>query len=209
MKALSYKKKSQKRDNRRTKICQIALSLFAKRGYHATTLKDIAEVLEMTHPALYYYYKSKGSLLFDAIKMVLNRLIVDLSTAVQNCPENDHENRLFQLAYTQILIQLEDKGAMPLVDSVLFGTLSNQGLLEEEDRQVLQDLQRQLVELYKKEVIAGIEAEQFSISDPSIVTLTILGAVSYVVYWYKVDKNYTKKDVANKVSKFLTQACKQ
>lgn len=207
MKAKVYKKASPKRENRRASICNTALSLFSKKGYHLTTLKDIADVLDMTHPALYYYYTSKEDLLFDTIKIALTRLVEDIESKLSVTDTKNHADRLFKIAYTQIMHQLEDKGTMPLVDSVLFGPLSQQGLFSAEGRSVLQNLQRQLVNLYTVEIKAGIKAKQFNITDPIPVAFSILGAVSYVVYWYNEDKAYSEKDIAEKVAAFLIKAC--
>jgi len=207
MKPIVYKKASPKRENKRASICNTALSLFSKNGFHLTTLKDIAEVLDMTHPALYYYYTSKNDLLFDTIKIALTRLLDDLESQLQTCDENNHADRLYKIAYTQIMHQLKDKGTMPLVDSVLFGPLSQQKLFSDDGRNILQNLQRKLVNLYTAEIKAGIKADQFNISDPIPVAFSILGAVSYVVYWYREDKPDNEEEIAKKVSAFLTKAC--
>lgn len=208
MKVKTYNKASSKRESRRASICNAALALFSKKGYHLTTLKDISEVLGMTHPALYYYYTSKDDLLFDTIKIALTRLVEDIEVQLLACDEHDHASRLYQIAYTQIMHQLKDKGTMPLVDSALFGPLSQQKLFSDEGREILQNLQRKLVTMYITEIKAGSNAGQFDIEDPMPVTFSILGAVSYVVYWYREDKPYSEEDIAEKVSAFLVKACK-
>src|SRR5213079_854717 len=44
-------------------IYEIAIRLFAERGFAGTSLQDIADALGITRPALYYYVKSKDELL--------------------------------------------------------------------------------------------------------------------------------------------------
>jgi AcrR family transcriptional regulator len=43
----------------RRRIQEVALDLFAERGYEATSLREIAEVLGVTKAALYYHFKTK------------------------------------------------------------------------------------------------------------------------------------------------------
>ena len=47
----------------RQRILDIATSLFADRGYAATSLSDIAERLGTSKAALYYHFRSKGAIL--------------------------------------------------------------------------------------------------------------------------------------------------
>jgi AcrR family transcriptional regulator len=47
---------------RKDEVIRVAARLFAAKGYHATTLDEIAEELGVTKPALYYYVASKGDI---------------------------------------------------------------------------------------------------------------------------------------------------
>jgi AcrR family transcriptional regulator len=51
-------------DSRRTRerILDAALALFAERGYEATSMREIAEQLGITKPALYYHFDSKADI---------------------------------------------------------------------------------------------------------------------------------------------------
>ncbi len=54
-------------DGRRTqtksRIHDVALAVFSERGWDGATLREIAERLEITRPALYYHYRSKEDIL--------------------------------------------------------------------------------------------------------------------------------------------------
>ncbi|WP_456488471.1 TetR/AcrR family transcriptional regulator [Caminibacter pacificus] len=50
------------------KILKTALKHFAKSGYENTSMKEIAEDLGITKPALYYHYKSKNDLYNEIFK---------------------------------------------------------------------------------------------------------------------------------------------
>jgi len=50
------------RGNTRQRIQDVALELFAERGYEKTSLREIAEQLGVTKAALYYHFKTKEDL---------------------------------------------------------------------------------------------------------------------------------------------------
>jgi AcrR family transcriptional regulator len=52
-----------RRTDTRRRIHEAALDVFSERGYDRATLREIAEQLDITRPALYYHYKSKDDIL--------------------------------------------------------------------------------------------------------------------------------------------------
>ncbi|MET7381537.1 TetR/AcrR family transcriptional regulator [Streptomyces sp. NPDC005526] len=55
--------KQQRRGNTRQRIQDVALELFAEQGYEKTSLREIAEHLQVTKAALYYHFKTKEEIL--------------------------------------------------------------------------------------------------------------------------------------------------
>ncbi|KQX80821.1 TetR/AcrR family transcriptional regulator [Streptomyces sp. Root1310] len=55
--------KQQRRGNTRQRIQDVALELFAEQGYEKTSLREIAERLEVTKAALYYHFKTKEEII--------------------------------------------------------------------------------------------------------------------------------------------------
>ncbi|QHY97339.1 HTH-type transcriptional regulator MtrR [Streptomyces sp. S4.7] len=52
-----------RRGNTRQRIQDVALELFAEQGYEKTSLREIAEQLDVTKAALYYHFKTKEDIL--------------------------------------------------------------------------------------------------------------------------------------------------
>lgn len=55
--------RQRRRGNTRRRIQDVALGLFAEHGYEKTSLREIAEHLEVTKAALYYHFKTKEEIL--------------------------------------------------------------------------------------------------------------------------------------------------
>ncbi|MEU9835725.1 helix-turn-helix domain-containing protein [Streptosporangium sp. NPDC048047] len=68
-----------RRSDTRERIQQVALELFAERGYEKTSLREVAERLDITRPALYYHFKAKED--------ILNGVIEDLTASMEEIVE--------------------------------------------------------------------------------------------------------------------------
>ncbi|WP_433546327.1 TetR/AcrR family transcriptional regulator [Streptomyces sp. CA-294286] len=67
-----------RRGDTRRRIQDVALELFAEQGYEKTSLREIAEELEVTKAALYYHFKTKEDILvslFEDLTRPLDELI--------------------------------------------------------------------------------------------------------------------------------------
>ncbi|MFE7230611.1 TetR/AcrR family transcriptional regulator [Streptomyces sp. NPDC002405] len=70
--------KQQRRGNTRQRIQDVALELFAEQGYEKTSLREIAERLDVTKAALYYHFKTKEEILvslFESLTRPMEELI--------------------------------------------------------------------------------------------------------------------------------------
>jgi AcrR family transcriptional regulator len=63
-----------RRGNTRQRIQEIALELFAERGYDKTSLREIAEHLRVTKAALYYHFKTKEDILLSLFRDLMHPL---------------------------------------------------------------------------------------------------------------------------------------
>ncbi|MEU6406903.1 helix-turn-helix domain-containing protein [Streptomyces sp. NPDC046985] len=57
--------KQQRRGDTRQRIQDVALELFAEQGYEKTSLREIAERLDVTKAALYYHFRTKEEIVFS------------------------------------------------------------------------------------------------------------------------------------------------
>ncbi|MEV5436783.1 helix-turn-helix domain-containing protein [Streptomyces sp. NPDC052682] len=70
--------RQRRRGNTRQRIQDVALELFAEQGYEKTSLREIAERLEVTKAALYYHFKTKEEILvsiFEDLSRPIEELI--------------------------------------------------------------------------------------------------------------------------------------
>jgi AcrR family transcriptional regulator len=66
---------------RRHQLLDVALDLFGTRGFHATSMEDIAERAGVTKPVLYQHFPSKGELYLLLIESVGGELLEAVTAA--------------------------------------------------------------------------------------------------------------------------------
>jgi AcrR family transcriptional regulator len=93
-------------DRRREQLLDVALTLFAERGYNATTMDDTAEAAGVTKPLLYQHFDSKRALYLELVDSVATRMLDAIGKAVAAAvgPRQQVEGGFaayFQLVVTQ------------------------------------------------------------------------------------------------------------
>src|ERR1700722_4562672 len=81
-----------RQDNRRAQLLDAAARLFRERGYHATSMRDIAKAVGMLSGSIYYHFDSKEEMLL-AVYEEGKRRIADAVDAAVNA-ETDPWRRL-------------------------------------------------------------------------------------------------------------------
>ncbi len=66
-----------KADKKRGQIVNEAAALFDSRGYHATTMEDIASSVGIAKPTLYHYYRSKDEILYAIHEEFIDLLLAE------------------------------------------------------------------------------------------------------------------------------------
>lgn len=116
------------------RLRQVAMELFAERGYGGTSMSDIAAGVGVRKASLYNYYSSKDELLLDLLQRALDawtessrpplegpgsreqRLRAHLEAAVDFVAEWPHEAAIVRLAATQIGGELGERVATMLTE---------------------------------------------------------------------------------------------
>jgi AcrR family transcriptional regulator len=71
-------------DQRRQQLLEVAREVFAARGFHATSMDDIAEAAGVTKPVLYQHFPSKRSLYIELLTDTGEQLLRGLTAATRN-----------------------------------------------------------------------------------------------------------------------------
>jgi AcrR family transcriptional regulator len=75
--------REQQREAKRNAVLSTAAQMFNERGFHATSLDDIAARLQVSKPTLYYYVKNKDEILLECVKQGLHLILEGIEASRQ------------------------------------------------------------------------------------------------------------------------------
>ena len=81
-------------NDRREQILNVALTAFAKSGYHQTSMNDIADLLGVTKPVLYQYFDSKRALYIELLEHVGRSLVGYVTSEASSAGEDGREKTM-------------------------------------------------------------------------------------------------------------------
>src|SRR5207248_5227286 len=79
-----------RRRTRRDEILEIAVGLFATRGYHGVSMDDIGAAAGVTGPALYHHFAGKEAMLAAALIPVSEQLLAGGQAPIAEYADQPH-----------------------------------------------------------------------------------------------------------------------
>jgi len=94
---------------RREQLLEVALQVFATRGFHQTSMNDVADAAGVTKPVLYQHFTSKRALYLELLELVSQRLmhVIDEATSSAGGPREQVQRGL--QAYFRFVVESRDE----------------------------------------------------------------------------------------------------
>lgn len=181
------------RDKKREAVVRQAALEFRKRGYHATSMDDIAAALGVTKGALYRYVKSKDEVLF-ACFMHSNR-IGEVALRRANEMKGPAAEKLAAFITSFIREYLDSNlagGAMVEIDA----------LLPEQRKAVVKGRDKVDGQL-RRLIIEGIKDGSVADESPKLMIFSFMGAINWIPSWYSPDGDMTSSEIAEQVARIF------
>jgi len=96
-------------EQRRQQLVDVALELFAHRGYRATTMDDIADAAGVTKPLVYQHFSSKRALYLELVNSIAQELLIAIRGAVMQAQGPRQQVEMGFAAYFRLVISREDE----------------------------------------------------------------------------------------------------
>jgi AcrR family transcriptional regulator len=176
------------------KILITAAEVIHAKGFHATSMDDIAKAAGITKPGLYYYLKSKEELLFKIMMFTLDgyerRVVVPAREIA------DAEERLRFMITNHVLSIAENGQVLTIITEELAGlTAENLRLIKERKRGFLNFIRGTLEELKAAGRLRDV--------DVTLAALGMQGMIMWLSYWYKANGPVPKEEAARQYVEIL------
>jgi AcrR family transcriptional regulator len=177
--------------DRKEQIYSTASSLFRERGYHATTVRDIARELNMQGGSLYSHIVSKEDVLWEIVSRAAEQFLGRVRPIVES--DELAAEKLREMVRAHVAIVAEN-----LADATIF--LHEWKFLSEERRDMIAARRNEYENLYRQVVEDGIREGDFAPADPKMAALLVLSAVNWVPQWYHTEGPLSPEEVADSFS---------
>lgn len=174
-------------------VLDTALTLFAERGYHGTSLKQVAEDLGIRTPSLYNHMDSKSSLLRIIVLDTLNRVVGDFDRVV-----GEAEGPVEQLRKATEVYALHH-ATHPREALVVNQDAAS---LEEPDRTLAQRIRRYHERAFRKIITEGRETGVFSVESEKLASFAIREMCVSIARWFREGGDLTAEEVARQYSEY-------
>lgn len=178
---------------RRAEILKSASAAFARRGFHGTSVEDIATALGMTKGSLYYYFRNKQEILFFCHDYSLDMLL-ELLARVE-ASDAPADTRLRELIEGFVRVIVDELQGTPLTQDV-------QALSPELLRRVVAKRDR-FDRGLRGIVRRGMEEGAFAAGDPKLLGFAILGSVNWITRWYSPKGSAHAAEIARAYADFV------
>lgn len=176
-------------------IIAVAARLFKEKGYHATTLEDIAVAVGMLKGSLYYYIRSKEELLYIVVRE----------------PVRQAYNRLEEIVNSEAPIKTKIAQAVATHLSLFHQHYPHMAVYLHDYHHLMQKLQKDIIEtpkhyqrLWATLLQQGIEAGELrSDLNVKVAGYAILGMCNWVYRWYNPEGTLSAEAIADIFTQIL------
>lgn len=170
-------------------IREAAIRLFYEKGYHATTVREIAKASGIGVASLFYHFPAKMDLLETVIHSAMDGLI-DATDAAYRAAEPTPQARLLAIVRAHVLFAIH-RGPEGTVGNNELRSLESAGraaIIAKRDRQ-----QRTFDDV----VLEGLRRGVFHTPQPQVASRSIAILCTTVTTWYRSGKQLTPEQIAD------------
>lgn len=178
--------REQQREAKRNAVLSTAAQMFNERGFHATSLDDIAARLQVSKPTLYYYVKNKDEILLECVKKGLHLILEGIEASRQAGGNAVDQLRACMQVYADIVTQPFGMCIIRIGDEEV----------PEPSRTELRRMKSEIDQAFRRLVAQGVQEGTLAPCDPKMTAFVIAGALSWIGRWYQSGGEYSAAQVA-------------
>lgn len=164
-------------DEKKELVLRTAAKLFRDKGYDSASINDLADILEVTKPTLYYYVQSKENLQLEILKRAQDEILAFLKEAEAMDASGYEKLRFAMIRYA--LVMISDHGAcLARLPWRLFSRESHREVLDRID-----EADRILYRIIRE----GERDGTLNVPDRIVVYHAMFGSLNWMAYWTKGD----------------------
>lgn len=175
------------KDAKRDAVLRTAAQIFNEKGFHATSLNEVAERLQISKPTLYYYVKNKDDILFQCV----SRGLALMQQAIHVVGQSGGA------AHDKLVAAMRQYAEIVTMDFGMCVIRVGEDPLPPESRSKLRRMKGAIDFEFRELIRQGIAEGSMVDCDPKMAAFAIAGALSWIGRWYRPDGSQTPRQIAD------------
>ena len=187
--------RARQRNLKRDAVIHAAARAFRERGYHNTTLDDIATFLNVTKPTIYYYLTGKEQIIYECFRAGTGRIAAALEELEHSSDSGGARLASLVRRYAEVMasdfgwcmVRVEDHDLSPAV------------------ARRIKSLKSQIDQGIRRLLTAGIQDGSIRECDPKMTAFALAGALNWIGHWYRADQALAPEQIAARFCELFEQ----
>jgi AcrR family transcriptional regulator len=171
---------------KREAVIRAAAYAFNHKGYHNTSLDDIAAALDVTKPTVYYYVTNKEQLLFECFLAGVEQIRAGFrQTRSLEMSGRERLNAVLR-SYAEAvasdfgwcMVRVEDQDLPPAMSGHIKSMKSE---IDQDIRHLIRD---------------GVQDGSIGPCDPKMTAFALAGSLNWIAHWYRENQSMTASQIA-------------
>ncbi len=175
----------------RDEILIAAAQIFGQKGFHATSMQDIAQAVNLQKASLYHHVNSKQEILVELLDRALDLLIEGMNQVLALDIPVDQKLRQAVRTYLTTLVTQRDLASVLLLEHRSLDPEFHARHIPRRDR--YEQLWRDLIE-------QGLSEGVFCCTQSSMAVKAFLGVINWTITWFRADGSLTAEEIADQFS---------
>src|SRR5258708_23238979 len=192
----AFQARQRNQDIKRDAVLQTAAHMFLEQGYRRTSMSELAKRLQITKPALYYYFHNKEQIVVEVygagitlIEALLDKALVSRGTGLDKV-------KVYIEAYAKSVVLHDFGRCVAMLD---------ENELSTETRKEVRALKRRIDVSIRGYIEEGITDKSISPCDAKFASFAMSGAINSTRTWYKPSGPLSCIQIADHFPQLLTQ----
>lgn len=170
-------------------ILEAAAQIFRTKGFHAASMQDIANAVNLQKASLYHHVSSKQEILLSLLDRALDVLTERMANVmIQPLSASQKLHLAVRTYLTTTTIEYRDLASVLLLEHRSLDPVYQARHIPRRDR--YEQLWRELIE-------EGMEAGMFACDDPAMATRAIMGTLNWTITWFRSEGTLSVDEIAN------------
>ena len=177
-----------------------AVSLFARHGYEAVSMRQIASAVGVMPGALYHHFATKQDLLMCLMDEHMQRL----HHSWQSHCAHHHFDRLDAAQKLDCFVQFHIRYHIALPDDVFLSFMELRSLKTEHFK-IIEQARKAYEQVVKDILLQGQNTKQMRVEDTHVTAMALLGMLTGLQYWFSQSGRLSEDEIVRSYSRLAMQ----